>query len=190
MRAYRDQARLKACFLLSSRHCFPRMKHQLCFGRQLISSLLVYLNPGVCAPCPSSPVCFISFLCPLFPAAEPAALGNVPFGNPLSPAVSPVRSPTGSPYNPNGGGGSPMLSPTRTPTSSLPSRGRNLNTFTFDSQVQYGSSSSAANSPTTYRSNNSPGGGGSTSPVSPHRMSGRQVGTRVSTPLRFGVPAA
>lgn len=59
-------------------------------------------------------------------AVESANVGNTPFGNPLSPAVSPVRSTT--------------VSPNRTPpgasSSSLPSRNGggsgNLNTFSFD----------------------------------------------------------
>ena len=110
---------------------------------------------------------------------EPVAFNsNAPFGNPLSPAVSPVRAPapmspaTSPMWTPPGGG---VSSPNRSPPwasgagAGAGSSNNNLKTFSFEDQRRQQQQQQHVSSP------GGGGGGGTMSPASPHRLAGRQV---------------
>lgn len=149
------------------------------------------------------------FLLSYSAAVEAAALESAPFGNPISPNVSPVRSPgvSTSPYN--SGHLSPASASNNSPVSacraSAPSTmplksggglgsngggGGNLHTFGFQQQNQYlGSGGGIGGSPTTFNSGNSISstkGFSPTSSLSPYRnrpvgFEGRGCGPRCGT---------
>lgn len=131
-------------------------------------------------------------------AVEAAALENASFGNPISPNISPVRSPYNSGHlSPASASNNSPVSASRTSAPSTMqsksggglgssgSGGGNLHTFAFQQHQYLGSGGGVGGSPTTFNSGNSISstkGFSPTSSLSPYRnrpvgFTGRGCGT-------------